>query len=70
MHLHTPWHTHAYHAHPTHMYVRVYKYTHCGHKGHLAKFCFDRIDLLNFANKNVWVPYVANPCAKIPTACV
>ena len=30
-------------------------------KGHLAKFCFDRINHLNFANKNVWVPIVTNP---------
>ena len=27
----------------------------------LAKFCFDRINHLNFANKSIWVPYDANP---------
>ena len=41
---------------------REYKYTHCGREGHLAKFCFDRINLLNFVNKNVWVPIAFNPC--------
>ena len=31
-------------------------------KGHLAKFCFDKLHHFNFAkNKNVWVPYKANP---------
>ena len=29
--------------------------------GHLARFCFDRLNSTNFANKNVWVPYDANP---------
>jgi len=43
MHAHPSWHTHAYHAH-THdsMYANVYTCTHCGRKGHLAKFCYDR----------------------------
>ena len=59
-HAHTSWHTHAHHAHPTHMYARVYKYIHCGRKGHLAKFYFDRINHLNFANKNVWVSIISN----------
>ena len=27
----------------------------------LAKFCFDRLNISNFANKNIWVPYNANP---------
>ena len=44
------------------MHPKVYKCTHCGRKGHLAKFCYDKINILNFANnKNVWVPYDANP---------
>ena len=31
-------------------------------KGHLAKFYFDKLHHINFANKkNVWVPYKANP---------
>ena len=60
MHAHNPWHTHAHHAHTPHLYVKVYKYIHCGRKGHLVKFYFDRINSTNFANKNVWVPYNAN----------
>ena len=57
-------HHHAYahfahydHTH-THMHARVYKCTHCGRKGHLAKFCFNK-EPKHFANKNV--PYKANP---------
>ena len=39
MHAHKPRHTHAFHAH-THdtRYAHVYTCTHCGRKGHLAKF--------------------------------
>jgi len=49
------------------MYARVYTCTHCDRKGHLAKFCFNRLNVLN-ANvcvrhktnlqgpKKVWVP--------------
>ena len=62
MHAHHTWHTHAHHAH-THdsMYAHVYSCTHCGRKGHLAKFCYDRIHISNFANKFVWVRKGANP---------
>ena len=35
--------------------------THCGRKGHLAKFCYDRLNTSNFANKFVWVRKGANP---------
>ena len=54
VHAHTPWYTHAHHDH-THapMYVREYKCTHCGRKGHLANFFFDRLNSLNFAHKNI-----------------
>ena len=45
----------------SHMHPRVYKYAHCGRKGHLAKFCYDKINRINFINKNVWVPNNANP---------
>jgi len=52
----------AHHDHPhTHKHTKVYKCTHCGRKGHLAKFYFDKINHINFANKNVWVPYKTNP---------
>ena len=55
-HMHAPHtrHTHAHHAH-THdsMYAHVYN--------HLAKFCYDRLNNSNFANKFVWVRKGANP---------
>ena len=56
MHAHHTRHTHASHAH-THdtMYALVYICTHCGRKGHLAKFCYDRLNDSNFASKNVWL---------------
>ena len=43
------------------MHARVYKCTHCGRIGHLAKFYFDKINHINFTNKNVLVPNNANP---------
>ena len=63
MHAHPTQHTpHVHHDHThAHMYVRVYTCTHCDRKDHLAKFCFDRLNSLNFANKNVWVPNITNP---------
>ena len=66
-------HIHAHHHHAyahfarhdhthTHMHPKVYTCTHCGRKGHLAKFCYDKLHHINFANnKNVWVPYKTNP---------
>ena len=47
-------HIHAHHHHAyslfarrdhthKHMHPKVYKCTHCGRKGHLAKFCFDKL---------------------------
>ena len=58
----TSWSHFAHHDHThSHVHVRVYKYTHCGSKGHLAKFCYDKVNSINFANKNVWVPYNTNP---------
>jgi len=35
------------------MYAHVYTCTHCGRKGHLAKFCYDKINILNFTKKFV-----------------
>ena len=62
MHAHPPRHTHAPHGHThQHMYAHVYTCTHCGRKGHLAKFCFDRIHVSNLANKFVWVREGTNP---------
>ena len=43
------------------MHRRVYKYTHCDRKDHLVKFCFNKLHHINFAKKNVWVPYKTNP---------
>ena len=57
MHAHFARHDHTH----THMHFRVYKCTHCDRKGHLVKFCYDKINALNFANKHDWVPYNANP---------
>ena len=37
------------------MYDRVYICTHCSRTGHLAKFCYDRINAINFVSKKVWV---------------
>ena len=60
--MHATRHTHVHHAH-THdtMYAHVYTCTHCERKGHLVKFCYDRINVSNFANKFVWVRKGANP---------
>ena len=65
VHAHHPHHAYAHftrhdHTH-THMHPRVYKCTHCGRKGHLAKFCYDKANSINFANKNIWVLNNANP---------
>ena len=62
MHAHHTRHTHASHVH-THntMYAHVYTCTHCGRKGHLAKFYYDRVHDENLANKFVWVRKGANP---------
>ena len=63
VHAQTIRHTYAHHVHThtTHMHARLYTCTHCGLKGHLVRFCFDRLNFISFANKNVWVPYDANP---------
>ena len=48
VHAHHPRHTYAHFAHHdhthSHMHTRVYKCTHYDRKGHLAKFCFDKIN--------------------------
>ena len=33
------------------MYSKIYICAHCGRKGHLAKFCYAK---LNLSNKNIW----------------
>ena len=59
---------HTYHASNTHkhahshkhafMYGRIYTCAHCDRKGHLANFCYAK---LNICNKNVWVRENTNP---------
>ena len=61
MHAHKPRHTHAHHVHTHNMYAHVYTCTHCGRKGHLAKFCYDRIHDANLVNRFVWVRKGTNP---------
>ena len=55
MHAHKLRHTHVSHVH-THdtMYAHVYTCTHCERKGHVAKFCYDRVHNVKFTNKFVW----------------
>ena len=62
VHVHPSRHIRAHHAH-THdtINANVYTCTHCNRKGHLAKFCYDKINDLNFTSKNVWVRKGANP---------
>jgi len=62
VHAHKPQHTHASHIH-THntMYAHVHTCTHYGCNGHLTKFCYDRLNDLNFTNRFVWVKKGANP---------
>ena len=43
------------------MYAHVYTYTYYGRKGHLTKFCYDRIHDSNFVNKFVCVRKDVNP---------
>jgi len=47
-----PKHAHTSHTHHAFMYGRVFSCSHCGRKGHLANFCYDR---LNASRHNVWV---------------
>jgi len=53
---HTSSHTqHASHAQQhnlAYIYDKVYICTHCGRKGHLSRFCYAK---LNMMNKNIWV---------------
>jgi len=55
-------HTHSHHAH-THdsLYANVYTYTHCGCTGLHAKFCYDKLNISNFASKHVWIRRDTNP---------
>ena len=56
MHTNKPRHAHAPHVHIHNiMYGHVDTCTHCGRKGHLAKFYFDKIHDSNLANKFVWL---------------
>ena len=62
LHAHKSRHTHASHVHVHNtMHAHVYTCTHCGRKGHLARFCYDRVHNENFANRFIWVRKGANP---------
>ena len=62
MHAHNTRHTHASHVHIHNiLYAHMYTCTHCGRKGHLAKFCYDKVQNVNCANKFVLVKKGANP---------
>ena len=47
-----PKHVHTSHTHHAFIYGKVYACTYYGRKGHLVKFCYDR---LNASHHNVWV---------------
>jgi len=71
--------SHAHHAYTHHAfhYGKVYTCTYCGRKGHLVKFCYDRINTSNdhiwvrktniLGPKKVWVPKSTNLFLKIGT---
>jgi hypothetical protein len=51
---HAP-HTHTHHNDHSHhavMYNNVYLCSFCGRKGHVSRFCYDR---LNIRNNQVWI---------------
>ena len=72
-------HAHAHHAYTRHafLYAKMYTCTYCGHQGHLAKFCYNRINTSNdhvwvrktntFEPKKVWVPKLINLLLNIGT---
>ena len=66
MHAHPSRHTHTPHGHH-HTYAHVYTCTHCGRKGHLAKFCYDRLHTSNLANNFIWVRAVSYTHLTLPT---
>jgi len=43
---------HTPHTHHAFIYGKIYACTYCAQKGHLAKFCFDKI---NASNNHVWI---------------
>ena len=63
---HTPHVSNTYHEKHAHShqhknafkYGKVYTCAHCCRKGHLAKFCYAK---LNMINKNVWFEKVLTP---------
>jgi len=61
MHAHPSRHTHAHHAHMhDSLYASVYSCTHCDRTGHLAKFCYDKLNTTKFSSKHVWVRKYTN----------
>jgi hypothetical protein len=49
---------HGNHSHHAHIYSNIYVCSFCGRKGHVSKFCYDR---LNVTNNQVWVKRTNNP---------
>ena len=49
---------HGDHSHHAYMYANVYRCSFCGRKGHVSRFCYDR---LNVTNNQVWVKRTNNP---------
>ena len=47
-HAHYTTNAHAHHAHTHHafLYSKLYTCTYCGRQGHLAKFCYDKLNAL------------------------
>ena len=52
---------HGIHILPTYIHTTPCMLMYCGRKGHLAKFYYDKVQNVNFANKFVWVRKGANP---------
>ena len=61
MHVHNAQHNHAF------IYDKVYTCTHCDRKGHLAKFCYAKLNIKNkivcvrestnnIGPRKIWVP--------------
>ena len=50
-------HTHTHQYKHAFIYSKVYTCAQCGYKGHLAKFCYAKLHMLN---KNIWVRESSN----------
>jgi len=55
---HTPHASNSHQHKHAFMHEKIYTCAHCDCKGHSAKFCYAK---LNMINKNVWVREITNP---------